>query len=218
MYPAFIRRWTYGYRATALFAYGLQSGCPTLQFCGRQTGVSVSEKLSDRTVRRARIVFDTFRSIHDPRLGAWLLFRSHLLPEWSMTAGSLGESTPEAALTPLGVFGVWRLLATNNRELARCARVFASPRAAFDAVVAEQARVEEMTVTAVRGPQSTTHGWVIRRGDRPVLTAARWYESASEAAAAGRAASHALGTAEIAQGVSIGTASGRRTRVVMNTP
>lgn len=178
----------------------------------------MSEALSDRAVRRARIVFDTFRSIHDPRLSAWLMFRSHLLPEWSITAGSLSESTPEAALTQLGVFGVWRLLATNNRELARCARVFVSPRAAFDAAVAEQARVEEMTVTAVRGPQSTTHGWVIRRGDRPVLMAARWYESASEAAAAGRAASTALGTATIAQGVSIGTASGRRARVVMTAP
>lgn len=189
---------------------------PDPELCGRQTGVPVSETLSDRATRRARIVFDTFRSIHDPRLAAWLLFRSHLLPEWSITAGSLSESTPEAALTPLGVFGVWRLLATNNRELARCARIFVSPRAAFDAVVAEQARIDEMTVTAVRGPQSTTHGWVIRRGDRPVLTAARWYESASEAAAAGRAAGAALATATIAQGVSIGTASGRRARVGMN--
>ena len=178
----------------------------------------MSETLSDRAARRGRIVFDTFRSVHDPRLAAWLLFRSHLLPEWAITASSLSESTPEAALTPLGVFGVWRLLATNNRELGRCARIFVSPRAAFDAVVAEQARVDEMTVTAVRGPQSTTHGWVIRRGDRPILTAARWYESASEAAAAGRAATNALGTATIAQGVSIGTASGRRARVVMNTP
>lgn len=178
----------------------------------------MSTTLSDRATRRARVVFDTFRSIHDPRLAAWLLFRAHLLPEWSVAAGSLSETAPESTLGQLGVFGVWRLLATNNRELARCARVFVSPRAAFDAAVAEQSRVEEMTVTAVRGPQSTTHGWVIRRGDRPVLTAARWYESASEAAAAGRAASSALATATIAQGVSIGTASGRRARVVMNAP
>lgn len=177
----------------------------------------MSKTLSDRATRRARIVFDTFRSIHDPRLAAWLLFRSHFLPEWSATAASL-ESTPEAALTHLGVFGVWRLLATNNRELGRCARVFVSPRAAFDAAVAEQSRVDEMTITAVRGPQSTMHGWVIRRGDRPVLIAARWYESPSEAAAAGRAASSALASATIAHGVSIGTASGRRARVVMNTP
>lgn len=186
-------------------------------FCRRQTGVPVSEMLSDRAVRRARIVFDTFRSVHDPRLSAWLLFRSHFLPEWSVAASSL-EHAPEAALTHLGVFGVWRLLATNNRELGRCARIFVSPRAAFDAAVTEQARAEEMTVAAVRGPQSTMHGWVIRRGDRPVLIAARWYESASEAAAAGRAASLALGAAQIAQGVSIGTASGRRARVVMQTP
>ncbi|MFX5583049.1 hypothetical protein ABTE20_20805, partial [Acinetobacter baumannii] len=69
----------------------------------------MSETLSDRAARRGRIVFDTFRSVHDPRLAAWLLFRSHLLPEWAITASSLSESTPEAALTPLGVFGVWRL-------------------------------------------------------------------------------------------------------------
>ncbi len=170
--------------------------------------------LSDTRARRGRVIFDTFRSARDPRLSAWLLFRSYLLPELAVTQLALTEAAPPALAAPLGVFGVWRLLATNNRELARCATVFADPTAALVAARAAQAGAGEMSVSTVRGPVSTKHAWLLRRGDRPVATAARWYESAGEAAAAGRAAVTVLQDAHVAEGVSIGTASGRRSRLV----
>ncbi len=167
--------------------------------------------LSDTRARRGRVIFDTFRSARDPRLSAWLLFRSALVPELEGT--QIASSGGRTTAAPVGVYGVWRLLATNNRELARCALVYVSPGAALDAVRLEQGRVLDMAVTTVRGPRATTHGWVIRRGDRPVVTAARWYESAGEAAAAARAATVVLATADIAGSVSIGTASGRRSTI-----
>jgi hypothetical protein len=44
------------------------------------------------------------------------------------------------------------------------------------------------------------------------MTSSRWYESASEAATAARAARKVLAGATIATGVNIGTQSGRRLR------
>lgn len=180
----------------------------------RQTGAtSVSDMLSTPRARRGRVIFDTFRSARDPRLSAWLLFRSYLLPELAVTQLALTEAAPPAIVAPIGVFGVWRLLATNNRELARCATVFPSPTAAVEAARSAQVWAGEMSVTTVRGPVATKHAWLLRRGDRPVATAARWYESAGEAMGAGRSAVSVLTTAEVVEGVSIGTASGRRSRV-----
>ncbi|MEX8058446.1 MULTISPECIES: hypothetical protein [Microbacterium] len=174
----------------------------------------MSEPLSTRPTAHARVVFDTFRSARDPRLSAWLLFRSYLLPELAASQLALMESpTAAGALAPIGVFGVWRLLATNNRELARCATVFASPSVAVDAARVEQSRADQMQVSTVRGPVATKHAWVLRRGDRPIATAARWYESAGEASAAGRAAVAVFRSADVVEGVSIGSASGRRSRV-----
>lgn len=174
----------------------------------------MSDQLSESRARRGRVIFDTFRSVRDPRLSAWLLFRSYLLPELAASQLALMESPSVAdALAPIGVFGVWRLLATNNRELARCATVFASPAVAVDAVGVEQSRADQMQVSTVRGPVATKHAWVMRRGDRPIATAARWYESAGEASAAGRAAVTVFRSADVVEGVSIGSASGRRSRV-----
>lgn len=178
----------------------------------------MSEQLSDARVRRGRVIFDTFRSARDPRLAAWLMFRSHLLPdEAPAPRASTSTSAPTSATVPVGVFGVWRLLASNNRELARCATVFASPAVAVETAIAEQSRAGELHVSPVRGPAATKHAWVLRHEGRPVATAARWYESSGEAAAAGRAAVTVLSAAEVVRGVSIGTESGRRSRVPVLT-
>jgi len=174
----------------------------------------VGEKLSVAPARRGRVIFDTFRSAYDPRLAAWLLFRSYVLPELAGVPLAAQDAAPGTGLVSLGVFGVWRLLATNNRELARCAAVFSSPAAALEAAVADQRRTAELQLSAVRGPSATKHAWVLRGGGRPVVTSARWYESAGEAVSAGRMASAVLASAEVNETVSIGTASGRRSRVL----
>ncbi|MDU0346410.1 hypothetical protein RWH44_11950 [Microbacterium sp. KSW2-29] len=174
----------------------------------------MSDQLSVAPARRGRVIFDTFRSSYDPRLAAWLLFRSYVLPEFAASPIAAEEVVPGAGLVSLGVFGVWRLLATNNRELARCAAVFSSPAAAVEAAVADQRRIADLHLSAVRGPTATKHAWVLRGGGRPVVTSARWYESAGEAVAAGRMATAVLASAAVTETVSIGTASGRRSRVL----
>ncbi|KTR83917.1 hypothetical protein NS220_18910 [Microbacterium testaceum] len=177
----------------------------------------MSDRLSVTRARLGRVIFDTFRSTYDPRLAAWLLLRSQLLPE--LAGGQLeAQASPAGtSVVTFGVFGVWRLLATNNRELARCAAVFASPAAAVEAARQDQARVGQLQLTAVRGPSSTKHAWVLRSAGLPVMTTARWYESAGEASAAGRTAAKVFATANVVDGVSIGTASGRRSRVLDRT-
>lgn len=177
----------------------------------------MSDRLSVAPARPGRVIFDTFRSAYDPRLAAWLLLRSHFLPEAAAVHLEAHLVTPGESALSLGVFGVWRLLATNNRELARCAAVYTSPAAAIEAARHDQSRAGELQLAAVRGPGSTKHGWILGSAGVPLVTTARWYESSGEAMAAGRTAVKVFASAQVIDGVSIGTASGRRSRVLGRT-
>jgi hypothetical protein len=171
----------------------------------------MSDALPARPVAGGRIVLDTFRSAHDPMLGSWLLFRAQILADSEVR---MPQRRPDdrAAAPGQGLYGVWRVLATNNRELARGASLHPSPVDAFVDAESAKAAADTLTSSVVRGSQPMTHGWVLRREGAPVLTASRWYESASEANAAAKAARKALAAATIVHGVSMGTQSGRRHR------
>ncbi|MFS0794637.1 hypothetical protein [Microbacterium sp. 1P10AE] len=175
----------------------------------------MSEQLSARPIATARVVFDTFRSPTDPMLVAWLSFRSRLLPDAAAPA-SLTVNRADAPHRD-GVFGVWRLLATNNRELGRGCDLHPSPHHAWADAEQMSARAAEMTASVVRGPSPMTHGWALRLNGEPVLICSRWYESPGEAAAAARAARDNLARASIVRAVSIGTRSGRRHRQTRET-
>jgi hypothetical protein len=170
----------------------------------------VSETLSARAGNPGRIVLNTFRSAHDPMLQAWLRFRAQLLPELANTAPA--PTLPSVAAEGVGQYGVWRMLATNNRELARGAALHASPGLALTDAEALQHASASLTTSVVRGSSPMTHGWVLRRDGVAVLICSRWYESSPEAASAARAARAVLERAEIVRSVSIGTRSGRRQR------
>lgn len=172
--------------------------------------VHVSDALPARPAATGRIVLDTFRSPRDPMLRAWLTFRSQIVADVELRMPVPAGTETSAA--GQGLYGVWRLLATNNRELGRCASLYGSPVEALRDAEATQAAAAELTVTVVRGTRPMTHGWVLRHGAEPVVTGSRWYESASEAKAAAAAARRALLTATIVNGVSMGTQSGRRQR------
>lgn len=145
-------------------------------------------------------------------LRAWLVFRGQVLANADLRVPSEPVLGPAAAEATQGLYGVWRILATNNRELGRCAALHATPLDAFADATTTQAFAEELTPTLVRGSQPMTHGWVLRRDGTAIVTASRWYESASEAGAAARAARKVLGVATVVDGVSVGTHSGRRHR------
>jgi hypothetical protein len=176
-------------------------------------GAKVSEVLPRRSANMGRIVFDTFRSAYDPMLNSWLVFRAQILPDAvALPPEIVSPIADERERARAGRFGVWRILATNNRELGRGAGLFATPSDAVTTVEALQRDAAALTPTVVRGGNPMTHGWVLRHNGEPVLTSSRWYESASEAAAAARAARTVLAVATIAPGVNIGTQSGRRLR------
>ncbi|MCT2084934.1 hypothetical protein M3D75_02265 [Microbacterium enclense] len=170
----------------------------------------MSDQLSARPTATARVVFDTFRSPTDPMLVAWLSFRARVLPN----VAPLAPPTQRPADGPLkdGVFGVWRLLATNNRELGRGSVLHPSPDRAWADAEALSGRAGELTAMVMRGTLSMRHGWALRLVDEPVLICSRWYESPGEAAAAARAARDNLARASIVRSVNIGTRSGRRHR------
>ncbi|MFJ4038430.1 hypothetical protein ACIPVB_10120 [Microbacterium sp. NPDC090007] len=167
----------------------------------------MSNPLSVRPTAPARVVFDTFRSATDPMLTSWLAFRARILPTAAPPPIRSADGAPGA-----GVYGVWRLLATNNRELARGTALHASPDHAWADAEHLRERAADLSTTTLRGDLSTRHGWALRLDGVPVLMCSRWYESPSEAAAAARAARMHLGRAAITRVVNIGTRSGRRYR------
>lgn len=162
-----------------------------------------------------RLVLDTFRSAADPMLAAWLYFREQMLVDYEIPAAPEIVREPAAPRRPTGVFGVWRLLAPNNREIGRCAALLPTPLAARDAAVEVSSDADALIAFPVRGRQALSHGWVLRAGEQPIVMSPRWYESASEAASAARTARSLLGPALLVDGVNIGTESGRRHRLAL---
>jgi hypothetical protein len=170
----------------------------------------VSNQLPARPRGHARIVFDTFRSATDPMLGSWLAFRARVLP--TAMAPEFLSPRGDDPVSRAGMYGVWRLLATNNRELGRGVALHPAPDEAWADAEKLSARAELLSPMTVRGDMSTRHAWALRLDGEPVLISSRWYESPSEAAAAARSARVQLGRAHIARAVNIGTRSGRRYR------
>ncbi|MCI2956340.1 hypothetical protein MN032_01440 [Agromyces atrinae] len=120
-----------------------------------------------------RVVFSRFRDGDDPLLLAWSRFRSSLdvLPVDEAPASRDRRRTPDVDRT------VWRVLASNNREVVRSARVYPSyDEAQRDALLAQQ-RVADLELHIVRGPVAGAYGWVVSLDDRAVATSSRWYPS-----------------------------------------
>jgi hypothetical protein len=84
-----------------------------------------------------------------------------------------------AAASPFRDGGVWRLLAANNREIARCTRLFPAFEVARDDVLVLREHADDFNITQVLGPQRGMRGWYVSLGGEAVLTCSRWYEAAS---------------------------------------
>ena len=117
----------------------------------------------------ASIVFSSFTSAADPMPRAWSRFRDQLISAEPRPA----EDPDEPRSGPVCV---WRLLASNNRELGRSAvlyRTFLDARAAvFEARLA----APEFEIRSVHGPNAGTHGWfALDPGGSPLITCGRWY-------------------------------------------
>jgi hypothetical protein len=116
----------------------------------------------------ASIVFSSFTSAADPMPRAWARFRDQLVVAEQ-------QSVDHRAGPQSGSVCVWRLLASNNRELGRSAELYRS----FDdarASVFDARLTLNFEIRSVHGPNAGTHGWFIHEPDAPALmTCGRWY-------------------------------------------
>jgi hypothetical protein len=116
----------------------------------------------------ASIVFSSFTSAADPMPRAWSRFREQLV-----VTAQRPVDRPESQ--PSGPVCVWRLLASNNRELGRSAALYPS----FDdarAAVVDARLMQNVEIRSVHGPNAGTHGWFVQEPDAPpLMTCGRWY-------------------------------------------
>jgi hypothetical protein len=122
-----------------------------------------------------------------PALAAWAGARNH-------AAGALGLAPLRM---PSGVVLMWRLLAANNRELARSAQLYDSVGLARQAATELQRHWAELEPTTFHGPVTASHGWAASVDGLLVLTCARWYETGPISMDACRASIASLRTAQI---------------------
>jgi hypothetical protein len=118
-----------------------------------------------------RIVFSTFASASDPMLAAWRRFRESVAHD----VGAGVPATGAASNAPPSPVGVWRVLASNNRELARSAEGYPTFDEARAHAVRIREHVNELDIVLVTGVRPDSHGWYFALDDATVLTCGRWY-------------------------------------------
>jgi len=123
---------------------------------------------------------------------------------------SRGLATVSVALTDTGHSGIWRLLASNSRELGRSSSVYGSFTGARAHVLEIKDQCDAMVATVVTGPSAGTHGWVVTIGERVVMTAGRWYGAASASREAAAGTIEAFRVALVAEDARHATEAGRR--------
>lgn len=177
----------------------------------------------DSALGRARVTFTEFRSADDPMLRAWVRFRGSLATHLASAAAVRNQSQPQPQPqqqqpTPTPAVGrerppaMWRLLATNNRELGRSFVLYGSFDAAHAHVTRLQHASAELEVAIITGPLNASRGWVILHEGSPVMTCGRWYSSASTGIAAGAGALAAIPRAAISDDADRSAPSGRLSR------
>lgn len=117
---------------------------------------------------------------------------------WSSVRNHIADEFGAARVAPIdGVVRVWRLLAANNREVARGSELFAEARSAWDAVAGFQELAARLELHTFHGPRAATHGWAALDHDRVVMTCSRWYETAPISLEVGATALELLRSARI---------------------
>lgn len=155
----------------------------------------------------ARVRFTEIVAPQDPMLVAWARFRGTLASPTHELARA-HPSTPPAERASV----LWRLLATNNRELGRSFMLYRRFDAARAHVEDLQSLPGALTIELVHGPQNGSRGWVIMSAGVPVITCSRWYSSISAGALAASGALEAFRGAVVTDAPDRSDASGRYRR------
>ncbi|WP_167040798.1 hypothetical protein [Salinibacterium sp. ZJ454] len=149
------------------------------------------------------MAFTEFLVPDDPMRLAWARFRSTLAGPPRVLHKTSPTQTPNPQST------LWRLLATNNRELGRSFLLYHSFEAARAHIQQVQARPDSLKIEHMPALNNGLRGWIIMAADAPVMTCSRWYSSLSTGAEAASRALEALRTAELADSPDRSDASGR---------
>ena len=137
-----------------------------------------------------RIVFMRFASSNSVKLRGW---REH-------RASVLGSSfVGDHAIEP-GSAVIWRLVSSNNRELARSAELFTHFQDALDSARDASAGVDDSIVRHVSDDRHGLYGWYLTRSDTPVAVCSRWYQADRERRHAVAMATEGLAKATFADG------------------
>jgi hypothetical protein len=154
----------------------------------------------------ARVRFTEFLAPEDPMLLAWARFRSALA----------GPSGVEPHAHPIQVAhpqsGLWRLLATNNRELGRSFLLYRRYESARAHVEQLQRDPDGLAIKLIHGPHNGSRGWIITAAEAPVMTCSRWYSSSSAGSIAAAGALEAFRGAVLTDAPDRSDASGRYRR------
>lgn len=159
------------------------------------------------------MVFSTFTSTSDPRYLGWQSFRRHVHGQVSVDASHSTEASDTDSRPPVGVpvsparSGVWRLLAPNNRELARSAHLYSSEAMATVHFVELQQAAGRLEILLVHGAVHGTYTWVALLDGTVVMTASRAYEGMAAARSAIGGVLAALELAHIARRGSMASAA-----------
>jgi len=126
-------------------------------------------------------VFLSLGSTKDSRFAGWAAFRNAI-----GAARIVGETpavppvtSPVDAQAVSAPVGVWRLLASNNRELARSWRAYPSFEAARAEVERLQQRADALQIAVVRGESASHYGWFALLDGEPVISSGRWFGASS---------------------------------------
>jgi hypothetical protein len=125
------------------------------------------------------LVFSVFESVQDPRYDGWVRFRDAISTGIPFT----DRSTPPAPIVscPIGLArpAIWRLLASNHREIGRSWSAYSTFDAARGHVLELQQRVAELDVVVIRDARAGRYGWIASLRGKPVITAGRWFGASS---------------------------------------
>ena len=125
--------------------------------------------------------------------------RSQLDARAPLDARSQADARTKAARALAEPAVVWRLLAPNNRELARSAHLYRTIADAERHAVQLQNTADDLDVTLVLGPRPGMRGWVAASRGVVVLTCGRWYGGAAANSESAAAAVQLIATAAIAR-------------------
>lgn len=163
------------------------------------------------------ILFSSFHSGADPQRQSWARFREQVntRSSASLVVVSSPEQPASAARRPLassgdGESGIWRLLAPNNRELARSSFLYGSFAAAHQHVIRLRG-ADALTSSTVAGPLAQSFGWFVAWRGVPVMTCTKWFGSVSSSNEAAQAALASFMRAVVSDAPLRSTTSGRRT-------